>query len=131
MNRHKNAGPIMAQMQKTWRKLKCRKIVGIRGLCCGSCSASEGGNKMDEDESMVGYAYYHVQDRDNLDDYGHLYVGYGARDRSDEKTTIIGQQLYMLFAMDGFSVKWDGKSNTRLKISLPVTGNVATGQKSG
>ena len=118
-SRHKNAAPMLAQMRNTWRKLKRRKIVGVRNQCCGSCSACEGGNKMDADKSMVGYAYYHIQDREGLDANGDLYVGYGARDRSDEQSVILAQQLYMLFVQDGFLVEWDGTSNRRLKLSWP------------
>lgn len=118
-SRHENAAPIMAQMQKTWRKLKRLRLVGVRNQCCGGCSACEGGNKMDEDEDMEGYAYYHVQDRETLDAHGELYVGYGARSRSDEDAGEIGQQLYLLFTQDGFLVEWDGEINTRLKLSWP------------
>ena len=118
--RHENAAPIMAQMQKTWRKLKREKIVGVRGQCCGSCSACEGGNKMDEDDSLIGYAYYHVQDRESLDAHGELYVGYGARDHEIEGAgTRIGQILRLIFERGGFVVDWDGTSRTRLKLTWP------------
>jgi hypothetical protein len=75
---------------------------------------------MDADKSLIGYAYYHAQDREGVIHHDDpLYVGFGARDASDEESVIIGQQLHMLFAQDGFKVEWNGSSTTRLKISLP------------
>ena len=108
---------IFTKVDRTWRKLKRLKITGVRGLCCGSCSACEGGNRMDADESLVGYAYYHVQDRDGAEEHG-LYIGFGARDASDEKAVVIGQQLYMLFVQDGFKVEWDGTAGKRLVVKV-------------
>jgi hypothetical protein len=110
---------IFTKVDRTWRKLKRRKITGVRGLCCGSCSACEGGNRMDEDETLIGYAYYHVQDREGAERTG-LYVGYGARDHEAEGAgEEIGRILKDLFEKDGFVVEWNGSSNTRLKITLP------------
>lgn len=106
---------IFTKVDRTWRKLKRRKITGVRGLCCGSCSACEGGNRMDDNPDLVGYAYYHVQDRESADRTG-LYIGFGARDASDEGAVKIGQELYMLFVQDGFKVEWDGTAGKRLVV---------------
>ena len=131
IHRHKDAGPIMAQMQKTWRKLKRERIVGIRSQCCGTCSACEGGNKMDEDDSLLGYAFYHVQDREGLNEGGYLYVGYGAASGKTEDAAPIGQILRLVFEKDGFVVEWDGSGRTRLKLTLPeaVTAEIFSSMK--
>jgi hypothetical protein len=110
---------FFTEVSKTWRKLKRLQITGVRGQCCGGCSANEGGHRMDADPELVGYAYYHVQDRESVEAHGTLYVGFGARGGDDKKAEIIGQQIFMLFVMDGFAVEWNRSSNTRLKLSLP------------
>jgi hypothetical protein len=111
---------IFTKVDRSWRKLKRRGIVGVRGLCCGTCSSHEGGNRMDKDKSLVGYAYYHVQDREIASFNGRLYIGYGARNHEVEGAGAeIGEALRGLFTADGFTVEWNGSSSTRIKIMLP------------
>jgi len=106
---------FFGRVDKTWRKLKRHKITGVRGLCCGTCSACEGGNRMEADKSLVGYAYYHRQDWERVEHDG-LYVGFGADDGSDENAVKVAGIIRDLFEKDGFKVDWDGSAGNRLLV---------------
>jgi hypothetical protein len=105
------------KVDRVWRKLKRNKITGVRGLCCGTCSACEGGDRMDNDPSLMGYAYYHVQDRERAEETG-LYIGYGGGG-DDQAAVVVARNIKALFEADGFGVDWDGSPRRRLRVFIP------------
>lgn len=73
---------------------------------------------MDDDPTLMGYAYYHVQDRERAEVTG-LYIGFGGCDGEDQTALTVARNVKALFEADGFAVDWDGSPGHRLRVFIP------------
>lgn len=109
----------LSKVDNLWGRLKRRKLATVRGLCCGGCSAHEGGNRMDADESLTGYVFYHSQDTEDHERTG-LHIGYGARAHpDDEGCRKIGELIRDQAQAVGLEVEWNGSPGSRVLVGTP------------
>ena len=92
-----------------------KKFAMITGnCCCGSCSAYEVGEEMDETGKPYGL-YWHRQDEEGLDEEGTgIYIGFLAD--SDEKTVEAAKLIKERLGSCGYKVIWDGNIGTRIYV---------------
>lgn len=73
---HKNTRKVKIRIKKAFDKLFENKIIAIPDfLCCNNCGASEMEKIMDKD-GFIGFAFYHAQDTEMLNETGECYISF-------------------------------------------------------
>lgn len=96
-----NDGRILAQMNFS---------------CCGSCGVSDICELAEEEDDVLGYCFYHMQDQECLDRNGYVHLRFGSV--SDKEITDTGVGLMICTALDthGFKYEWDQDPRTCIKV---------------
>jgi len=95
--------------------LQTTKVAVETTWCCGSCSASAGGNRCGA-EGLHGYAYFHDQDLEGFVHSDEICVGFGAADGSNDKGTVVGQELFAAIKAAGLNAEWNESVGTRITV---------------
>lgn len=121
---------IMGSIKGFKEALAQQQIVLVTGSCCGTCSASEGGNKAEE-LGWRGYAYYHEQDEQGLrsGEKSQLLIGYGiqwqegmSRQEAEDKVVEIARTvLAVLIRVGAWVDPWDGDTESRIPVHMPAS----------
>lgn len=105
---HKDARKIKSRIRGAFKKLEGEHIIARANFsCCGSCASFELGTLIDECK-YDGYAYYHAQDNDSLNECGNVFIGY-----SDLAT---GKKVFEQLKKSHLKVSWNGKEDTRIFV---------------
>jgi hypothetical protein len=76
--------------------------------------ADEGG----AESGLIGYCFYHLQDMEGaMSEEGGLWLAFGSFPPSRERAAEIGEVVQQEFERAGFSVQWDGTSESRLRLT--------------
>lgn len=91
--------------------------------CCATCGASEIATEIEDFEAYGrparGYAFFHQQDTESVVDTGHLYLSFGAANgETDAEFVEIGQEVFEALNAVGLKVRWDGKLEHRIGITM-------------
>jgi hypothetical protein len=67
-------------------------------------------------DGIAGYCFYHEQDLARAVNGDGLWLAFGDFDNDNRKSAAIGRKIKDVLDRFGFTVNWDGKAGTRLKI---------------
>jgi len=109
MPRHKNATKVARAIDKTFRALRTADepfFAESDFWCCQSCGCA--GVPSDRPR----YAFYHEQDKENLNRTGRCNIAWG-------DTPEHGERIAQAMRDNGLSVEWDGTESKRITVFLP------------
>lgn len=116
------------KIAKAFRSLRKKGVLARTNFsCCTTC----GNFEMDRDatalaedgEPIIGYAFYHGQDNDNLNEGGGCHIGYDycgtpAKDleTSDRRTIEIGKLVFSALTAVGLKCDWNGNPSVKVAV---------------
>ncbi len=90
--------------------------------CCGNCGVTEIGDEMEVERragrNVRGYAFYHMQDTESAAEGCGLYLHYGAVAQGETAALGVGREIIAALTAHGLATRWNGRSDTRLKVEL-------------
>jgi hypothetical protein len=102
--------------------------------CCQNCGIDQAYEyareiNVDTDTPMLGYCFYHWQDREDRDARGHFHLSFGAFSNGTETAekllaavVKVGELVCAVLRDRGVEVEWDGDPRTRIKV-IATTGS--------
>ena len=106
---HKDSRKIKSRIKSAFKKLFSENIIALSNFtCCGNCGTSEI-NRIMKKDNFKGWAFYHNQDNQDINDYGNSYISFG-----DSKD--IAKKIVNALQNAKLKVSWNGKMNTRIFV---------------
>jgi uncharacterized protein DUF6891 len=102
-------------IQRLTKVLESTDLAVVTDQCCGSCSASAGGNTCDK-TGQAGYAYFHEQDIEGYAHSDEICVGYGAHNGKDPEGEAVGHRIFNALEAAGLTAEWDKSVRTRITV---------------
>ena len=110
--------PVKQQINTAFALMRKNGLLSRQNfMCCGSCAGyalNEALKK--EGNDKIGCVYYHKQDTEHFNNDGHLYLGYGSIDDSEEASLQVGAVVMQALMDAGLSVEWNGDASTRILV---------------
>lgn len=96
--------------------------------CCQSCGHAEIWDEIREvherGDPVSGYTFFHMQDTEGAEEYGSLYLAYGAalgpeedEDSLEERALGVGREVVRALEASGLSVSWNGTTSQRICVT--------------
>jgi hypothetical protein len=106
---HKDSKKIKARIRAAFNILFTKNILAIPNfLCCNTCASSEIQELVEKDK-FKGFAFYHNQDNDNINEYGTTYISHGYNKK-------ITQEIVKTLKNSKLKVSWNGNMNARIYV---------------
>lgn len=106
---HKDSRKIKARIRSAFIKLNNDNICAMPNFtCCDTCAGSEI-IPLVKKYKLDGYAFYHMQDNETINDCGNTYISFG-------DTTEIAKRVVKALESCKLEVSWNGKLNTRIFV---------------
>lgn len=90
--------------------------------CCGTCGSAEIGEEMEEAEArgntVIGYAFFHMQDTERAVEGGGLFFNYGAIGAGKAAAEVVGRLIAHAMKQQGLLTTWNGSVSTRVQVAL-------------
>jgi len=94
-------------------------IAIVTHQCCSTDSSYLAGEMMEADPSYQGYAYIHTQNVQDIDEGGSAFIGYGARQDSNEECLRVARIIAdVLKQEEGLSVEWNNNIDEKIEVKL-------------
>jgi hypothetical protein len=106
---HKDAKKIKARIRSAFNKLKGDKIVALANFaCCNNCGVNEIMTIV-KDTKANGWAFYHAQDNDEINESGLTYITFG-------DNTSIAYKIVKALKDAKLKVIWNGDMHNRIFV---------------
>lgn len=114
---NKPAGNILDEL---FIRLNKKKILANQNFaCCQNCGVADSIKVISQNPDLIGYCFYHDQDRESAAENGELYLTFGDCYTSDFTDEEIGKIIYNTCRKLQFKTRWNGSTSDRIKIYLP------------
>ena len=111
-------------LNQAFKGMREQKLLARQNFTdCQSCACAKLPEREEaEKRGLVGYAFYHRQDREYLERSGKLYIAFGTFGQKDgetdqeqaERAVEVGEIIRHQLERNGFAVVWDGSANHRI-----------------
>ena len=82
--------------------------------CCNTCGRAEMEEYFGKNKP---YVFYHLQSAENLNETGSVYLNYGITGGTDNQMIKIGKELSKTLEAYNLKPEWNGKLETKIKIT--------------
>lgn len=103
------------QMFAALRKVKLAARQNF--MCCQNCGVTELVDMIEDDQQLVGYAFYHQQDTSRLHEEQGTWVAYGGVTDRGYADADVGRMIVKAAHDAGLFTTWDGNPSTRIYVS--------------
>jgi hypothetical protein len=106
---HKDARKIKARIRSAFKKLYTQNILAFGNFtCCDTCGGAEIISLVKKD-GFDGWAFYHMQDNDDINSIGKTYISFG-------DTKKIANKIVKALEDTNLKVQWDGSMKKRILV---------------
>jgi hypothetical protein len=111
------------KLDVAFRSLNRKGVIARQNFsCCSNCGEAEIGGEMNEAKEngrkVIGYAFYHMQDKESAVEGHGIYIKYGAAVVDETRTRLIGEKIMAALTDAGLKAKWNGKPDTCVVVPM-------------
>lgn len=93
-------------------------LAAMHFTCCQTCGHEEMKSWLaqSDNQSTIGYVFWHSQDTESMIRNGYLYLAFGSRSQSEETAMAVANTVCDVLRKHGIEVDWAGAVRTRIKL---------------
>ncbi len=111
------------KLDSAFKSLERKGVVARQNFtCCSNCGHHEIWDEIEtareKKRTVIGYAFYHMQDTESAVDGGGIYVKFSAVENDDVKKRLVGQKVVDALTAAGLKPDWDGDPGDAIAVKV-------------
>lgn len=108
------------KLDAAFASMEARGLVARQNFtCCNTCGRAEIWDEIasaEESREVIGYAFYHMQDTEGVEEGGTIYIKYGPTTGTTAEE--VGNHICDAFEESGLIVGWSGSADDAIEVDV-------------